>query len=264
MSRKTKFAGSACLSIGWRKNKDPYLEHLIVSAVKYPDGTVSNYVGTLTDITISRKAVEEIQNLAFYDPLTQLPNRRLLQDRVSQALASCDRNRHTGALLFIDLDNFKSINDALGHALGDMLLKEVAERLKSCVRAGDTVARMGGDEFVVMLEDLCERTLEAARLAEATGEKILASFNQPYRIGRKELHSSASIGITLFNSDQREFGTTYQQADIAMYQAKKAGKNTLRFLTRRCRKTSLHTQHSKVNCIKQSSTINSSCITKFR
>jgi len=212
-----------------RKNKDPYLEHLIVTAVKYPDGTVSNYVGTLTDITISRKAAEEIQNLAFYDPLTQLPNRRLLQDRVNQALASCDRNGQTGALLFIDLDNFKMINESLGHAIGDRLLNEVAERLKSCVRAGDTVARMGGDEFVVMLEALSEQTLEAATQAEAIGEKILATLNQLYRIGRKELHNSASIGITLFNSKQREFGEPYQQADIAMYQAKKAGRNTLRF-----------------------------------
>jgi len=212
-----------------RKNKDPYLEHLIVTAVKYPDGTVTNYVGTLTDITVSSKAAAEIQNLAFYDPLTQLPNRRLLQDRVNQALASCDRNGQTGALLFIDLDNFKSINDSLGHAVGDKLLKEVAERLKSCVRAGDTVARMGGDEFVVMLEDLSKLTFEAATQAEATGEKILTTLNQLYRIGRKELHNSASIGITLLNSNQREFGELYQQADIAMYQAKKAGRNTLRF-----------------------------------
>jgi len=212
-----------------RKNKDPYLEHLIVTAVKYPDGTVSNYVGTLTDITISRKAAEEIQNLAFYDPLTQLPNRRLLQDRVNQALATSDRNGQTSALLFIDLDNFKMINESLGHAMGDRLLKEVAERLKSCVRAGDTVARMGGDEFVVMLEDLSDQTFEAATQAEATGEKILVTLNQPYLIGRKELHNSASIGITLFNSQHREFGEPYQQADIAMYQAKKAGRNTLRF-----------------------------------
>lgn len=212
-----------------RKNNDPYLEHIIVTAVKYPDGTVSNYVGTLTDITISRKAAEEIQNLAFYDPLTQLPNRRLLQDRVNQALASCDRNGQTGALLFIDLDNFKMINESLGHAMGDRLLKEVAERLKSCVRAGDTVARMGGDEFVVMLEDLNEQPHVAATQAEATGEKILASLNQIYQFGRKELHNSASIGVTLLNSNQREFGEPYQQADIAMYQAKKAGRNTLRF-----------------------------------
>jgi diguanylate cyclase (GGDEF)-like protein/PAS domain S-box-containing protein len=212
-----------------RKNKDPYLEHLNISVVKNPDGCVTNYVGTLTDITISSKAAAEIQNLAFYDPLTQLPNRRLLMDRVNQALSSCDRNRQTGALLFIDLDNFKSINDSLGHSMGDRLLKEVAERLKSCVRSGDTVARTGGDEFVVMLEDLSEHTLEAATQAETTGEKILTTLNLTYRIGLRELHNSASIGITLFNANQREFGEIYKQADIAMYQAKKAGRNTLRF-----------------------------------
>jgi diguanylate cyclase (GGDEF)-like protein/PAS domain S-box-containing protein len=212
-----------------RKNNEPYLEHLIVSSIKYPDGTVSNYVGTLTDITISRKAAEEIQNLAFYDPLTQLPNRRLLQDRVVQALSSCERNGKNGAMLFIDLDNFKNINDTLGHAVGDKLLQDVAERLKSCVRAGDTVARIGGDEFVVMLDSLSAQASEAAAQTEAIGYKILAHLNQPYRLGKQELHNSPSIGIALFNSQHREIDEIYKQADIAMYQAKKAGRNTLRF-----------------------------------
>ena len=211
------------------KNKDPYLEHLTITAVKYPDGAISNYVGTHTDITISKGATAEIQNLAFYDSLTQLPNRRLLQDRVIQALASCERNKQTGALLYIDLDNFKMINDSLGHAMGDRLLKEVAERLKSCVRAGDTVARMGGDEFVVMLQDLSNEAEEAVSQAEATGEKILATLNQPYRFNLKVLHNSPSIGISLFNSSKLEFGELYQQADIAMYQSKRNGRNTLRF-----------------------------------
>ena len=183
----------------------------------------------MTDITISSKAAAEIQNLAFYDPLTQLPNRRLLQDRVVQALASCDRNGKTGALLFIDLDNFKIINDTLGHGTGDLLLQEVAERLKSCVRTGDTVARLGGDEFVVMLEDLSEQALEAAGQAEAIGWKIIARLNQPYLLSRQELHNSPSIGIALFDTNQREIDELYKQADIAMYQSKKSGRNTLRF-----------------------------------
>jgi len=212
-----------------RKNGEIYPEHLTITSVKNQTGDITNYVATLTDITMSKNAADEIRNLAFYDPLTQLPNRRLLHDRLLQALSSSDRNGQTGAMLFIDLDNFKIINDTLGHAMGDLLLQEVAERLKSCVRAGDTVARLGGDEFVVMLENLNSQSIEAASQAEVIGEKILSTLNQPYRLGIIEHLNSSSIGIVLFNGHQQQADDLFKQADLAMYQAKKEGRNTLRF-----------------------------------
>ena len=184
---------------------------------------------TVRDITERKQAEEEIKNLAFYDPLTHLPNRRLLLDRLKQALASSARSGREGALLFIDLDNFKALNDTLGHDIGDLLLKQVAQRLESCVREGDTVARLGGDEFVVMLEDLSEHDLEAAAQAETVGEKILATLNQPYRLGTHGHHSTPSIGVAIFSDHKQNQDELLKQADIAMYQAKKAGRNTLRF-----------------------------------
>lgn len=152
-----------------RKSGEIYPEHLAVTAVKNSDGVVTNYVAALADITLSKKSEEEIEHLAYYDPLTELPNRRLLADRLQQALVSSGRSGRQGALLFIDLDNFKVLNDTLGHAIGDLLLQQVAQRLTSCVREGDTVARLGGDEFLVMLEDLSENTFEAAAQTESLG-----------------------------------------------------------------------------------------------
>ncbi|MGZ8984642.1 MAG: putative bifunctional diguanylate cyclase/phosphodiesterase, partial [Methylotenera sp.] len=212
-----------------RKNGEIYPERLTVTAVKDMEGIVTNYVATLTDITMSNAAVDLIKNLAFYDPLTRLPNRRLLVDRVRQALASSARSGREGALLFLDLDHFKRLNDTLGHDVGDLLLQQVAERLTSCVREGDTVARLGGDEFVVLLEDLSEQDFETAAHAESIGEKILSTLNQPYQLGTHVYHSTSSIGATLINSHQSGTEELLQQADIAMYQAKKAGRNALRF-----------------------------------
>ncbi|MDO8989737.1 MAG: EAL domain-containing protein [Sideroxyarcus sp.] len=212
-----------------RKNGEVYPEYLIVTAVKNPDGVVSNYVATLTDITMSRHAADEIQHLAFYDTLTRLPNRRLLLDRLKLALSGSSRSGREGALLFLDLDNFKTLNDTLGYDIGDLLLQQVAQRLQSCVREGDTVARMGGDEFVVMLEDLHEQDLEAASQTEAAGNKILAALNQPYRLAGHDFRNTVSIGATLFRNQQSGVDEIFKQADIAMYQAKKAGRNTLRF-----------------------------------
>ncbi len=212
-----------------RKNGEIYPEHLTITAVKDQGGNVTNYVAALADITQSKTAEEEIKNLAFYDPLTGLPNRRLLQDRLKQALASSGRSGRKGALLFIDLDNFKALNDTLGHDIGDLLLQQVAQRLSPCVREGDTVARLGGDEFVVMLEDLSKDALESAAQTEAVGEKILATLNQPYQLGPQEHHSTSSIGASLFTDHQQPIEDLLKQADIAMYQAKKAGRNTLRF-----------------------------------
>lgn len=181
------------------------------------------------DVTERRLAEAEIEHLAFYDSLTHLPNRRLLLDRLSQALASSARSGRAGALLFIDLDNFKTLNDTLGHDIGDMLLLQVAQRLTICVREGDTVARLGGDEFVVMLEGLGQDNLDAAAQTELVGDKILDALNQPYQLGTHQYHSASSIGATLFNGHQSTVDDLLKQADIAMYQAKSSGRNRLRF-----------------------------------
>lgn len=175
------------------------------------------------------QATLEIQHLAFYDPLTQLPNRVLLMERLQHALAANLRSPCESALLFIDLDNFKNLNDSAGHEVGDLLLQQVAARLHKCVRASDTVARLGGDEFVVMLEALSESPSEAAEQAKAAGEKILEALNQPFRLRNLEHHSTGSIGITLFSNPDDKASDLLKQADLAMYQAKAAGRNALRF-----------------------------------
>ncbi len=213
-----------------RKNGEIYPEHLTISAVNDSTGVVTNYVATLTDITMSRAVADEIKHLAFYDLLTRLPNRRLLIDRLQQALVSSTRSGRSGALLFIDLDDFKTLNDTHGHDIGDLLLQQVAQRLESCVREGDTVARQGGDEFVVMLEDLSKDPLEAAGQTEAVGNKILGTLNQPYLLASHEHHNTPSIGATLFNNTHpQSIDELLKQADIAMYQAKKDGRNNLHF-----------------------------------
>ena len=212
-----------------RKNDEIYPKWLTITAVKGDNGAVTHYVGSHVDITERKAAEDEVKNLAFYDPLTRLPNRRLLLDRLDHALASSTRSGREGALMFIDLDNFKTLNDTLGHNMGDLLLQHVAQRLGSCVREGDTVARLGGDEFVVLLEDLSKDTQEAAAQTEAIGEKILATLNQTYQLATHEYHSTPSIGATLFTDHQFGVDVLFKQADIAMYQSKKAGRNTLRF-----------------------------------
>ena len=212
-----------------RKNGEIYLEYLTITAVKDQDGIVTNYVGIFNDITKSVEAAAEIKHLAFYDPLTGLLNRRLLHDRLKQALASSARSDRQGALLFMDLDNFKNLNDTLGHTIGDLLLQQVAQRLEICVREGDTVARLGGDEFVVILEDLSEQALEAAAHIEAITNKILAIFEQPFQLGSHEYHCTASIGASIFSDREHTQDELLKQADIAMYQAKISGRNVLRF-----------------------------------
>lgn len=215
----------------WNQRKDAqiYPAYLTISPVKDQNDTISNYVVTFTDITLRKAAEEEIKSLAFYDPLTGLPNRRLLQDRIQHAIATSFRSGREAALLLIDLDNFKSLNDTMGHDLGDLLLQQVAQRLLSCVNEGDTVARLGGDEFVVLLEDLSTQPLEAAEQTEALGERILTSLNQPYLLKQHEYHNTSSIGVAVFNQNHQAIDELFKQADIAMYQAKKAGRNKLLF-----------------------------------
>jgi len=173
------------------------------------------------------RLMNEGQHMAFYDSLTHLPNRRLLLDRLQQALASSARSGRKGALLFLDLDHFKVINDTLGHQVGDHLLREVSGRLLACVREIDTVARLGGDEFVVMLEELSDDVLESVVEAEAIGNKILANLSVPYQLDGTEHHNTPSIGITLFNGHEQSASELLKQADIAMYQSKKLGRNTV-------------------------------------
>ena len=184
---------------------------------------------TVRDITEHKQNEQKIHQLAFYDPLTDLPNRRLLMDRLQQAFAVSARNNQHGAVLFLDLDNFKTLNDAKGHDIGDLLLIEVARRLESCVRDGDTVARLGGDEFVVVLETLSVNTGEAAPQAELVAEKILAALSLPYRLNEHTYHTTPSIGAVLFRGHQESIEDLLKHADTAMYQAKTAGRNAIRF-----------------------------------
>ncbi len=196
----------------------------------YTDSTGARYVGGIAIDISERKATEkQIENLAFHDPLTNLSNRRLLLDRLAHILDTSARHRRISALLFIDLDNFKTLNDTYGHNHGDQLLQQVAQRLQKNVRKGDTLARFGGDEFIILLEDIGLKTLEASVIAKTTGEKILQLLGQPYLIDGNTHSITSSIGITLVSDAQENIDGPLKRADLAMYQAKAAGRNALRF-----------------------------------
>jgi diguanylate cyclase (GGDEF)-like protein/PAS domain S-box-containing protein len=212
-----------------RKNGEIYPKWLTISAVKGDDGVVTNYIGTHHDITERKKAEQRINELAFFDQLTGLPNRTLLMDRLRQTMTASSRHGSYGALLFIDLDNFKTLNDTLGHDMGDMLLKQVAQRLTTCVRDEDTVARLGGDEFIVMLASVSTSDKAAAVSTEAIADKMLAVLNRPYQLGSVAYHSTSSIGVTLCHGQQVTIDDLMKQADLAMYRAKAAGRNAVRF-----------------------------------
>ncbi|MBI3726868.1 MAG: EAL domain-containing protein [Burkholderiales bacterium] len=215
----------------WNRHKDGHIspQWLAITAVYGRNKELLHYVGTLVDISMRKAAEDEIKTLAFFDPLTHLPNRRLLTDRLQQALLACARSGRKGALMYIDLDNFKTLNDTQGHYTGDLLLQQVSERLTHCVREGDTVARIGGDEFVLLLENLNESSHEAASQIEMVGKKILVALNQPYDLEGYECHSTPSIGATLIAGHDNGYEELMKQADLAMYAAKTAGRNTLRF-----------------------------------
>lgn len=224
----------------WNRRKDGevYPEQLTITAVKGKNGETTHYVATLRDITERKAAEDEIHNLAFYDALTKLPNRRLLNDRIGQTMAASKRSGLYGALIFLDLDNFKPLNDTYGHVVGDLLLIEVAHRLTSCVREADTVARFGGDEFVVMLSELDADNAESTAQACAVAEKIRSALAEPYVLkfqqeGNAETivvhHCTSSVGVVLFINHEASAEDILKWADMAMYRAKEGGGNLICF-----------------------------------
>ena len=192
-------------------------------------GEIVGYHGITREITQRKLLEEQVHQLAFFDPLTRLANRRLLDDRLSQALAAGRRSACFGALLFLDLDNFKPLNDEHGHAVGDLLLQEVASRLSACVRQVDTVARFGGDEFVVLLAELSADLAQSTQQATALAEKMRHKLAEPYVLTPMVTHHcSASIGLAVF-SGQSVAHEVLKAADTAMYLAKEAGRNIVRY-----------------------------------
>ncbi|MDP3519443.1 MAG: EAL domain-containing protein, partial [Hydrogenophaga sp.] len=193
------------------------------------DGISEQYIAIRADITKRKEAEQEAQRMAFHDALTGLPNRRLMSERVRQAIVRAEREKHHGALMLMDLDHFKEINDTLGHAQGDELLRQVAERLRTSVRQADTVARLGGDEFVVLLDDLGGGLDSATAHAGDVGEKIRETLASPYELHGERVTSTPSIGVVLFRGTQDDPEELLKQADLALYKAKEAGRNRLRF-----------------------------------
>lgn len=212
-----------------RKNGEVYPKWLTITAVKNEAGQLTEYVAIFSDITARKHAEEQIRNLAFYDALTGLPNRRLLLDRIQLALSVSARSHQSGALLFLDMDRFKSLNDTLGHDFGDMMLIEVGRRLQLCVRETDTVARLGGDEFVILLDELGDHLEEASQKVALIAEKIRVQLAMPYLLEHHEVRSSPSIGVSLYRGAGNSVDGLMKQADMAMYQAKDAGRNAVRF-----------------------------------
>ena len=210
--------------VNYTKAGEPYWVDLDVSPVWDDARRLTHWVAVGRDITERKRDEEKIQYLAFYDPLTQLPNRQMLLDRLQVAAAGRE-----GALMFIDLDNFKVLNDTLGHQKGDLLLQQVGRRLRHCVAKGDLVARLGGDEFVVLIENTPEKPLDPLTAARAVSQRILDALGEPYVLPGYLHHSTCSVGVTLFGKSPSSVGELLKQADLAMYQAKAAGRNAVRF-----------------------------------
>jgi len=210
--------------INKRKDGSLFYEEKTITPLKNDTGEVTHYVSTGHDITERMQTQEQLRFLAHHDALTELPNRTLLLDRLKQALARVRRGNRRLAVLFLDIDRFKTINDTLGHDIGDHLLQDLSQRLRSCLRDGDTVARFGGDEFVVLLDDL-------GNVTDITGiaQKILEVLKPPFIVGEATLHVTASIGVSMFPSDGEDSGTLLKNADTAMYRAKDLGRNTYQF-----------------------------------
>ena len=214
--------------INYTKAGEPYWVDLDVSPVWDESRRLTHWVAVGRDITERKRDEEKIQYLAFYDPLTQLPNRQMLLDKLNEVVGESGHARD-GALMFIDLDNFKVLNDTLGHQKGDLLLQQVGRRLRNCVAKGDLVARLGGDEFVVLLENTPEKPLDPMTAAEKVSQRILEALGEPYVLPGYLHHSTCSIGVTLFGKSPSSVNELLKQADLAMYQAKAAGRNAVRF-----------------------------------
>ena len=212
-----------------RKNGEIYPKWLTISAARDGRGKVTEYVAIFSDITARKQAEEEIRNLAFYDALTGLPNRRMLLDRFHQALSLSARSGHCGAVLFLDMDRFKTLNDTLGHDYGDTMLVEVGRRIRSSVREADTVARFGGDEFVVLIEEIGANLQDSFHVVALIAEKVRAALAESYLLGGHEFHSSPSIGVSMYCGSKEPVDVLMKRADLAMYQAKESGRNTVRF-----------------------------------
>ena len=211
------------------KSGELFTVHLAISAVKDPGNRVTHYVGSFADVTRQREAESKAEHLAYFDALTDLPNRMLLHDRLDHALSWSARSQDYCALLFVDLDNFKKVNDTVGHHAGDQLLVKAAQRLKASVREGDTVARFGGDEFVGVLEDLGAEAGAAGMHAAKIADKLRANMAEAYELDKQAFYCSASVGATLFKGGVDSVETILMQADLAMYRAKQDGRNALRF-----------------------------------
>jgi two-component system CheB/CheR fusion protein len=211
--------------INRRKNGEVYPEWLTINSIHDPGGNISNYIVISSDITVVKESQKRIEFLATHDPLTELPNRLLFLDRVRQAVARGDRDKYLFAVLFIDLDNFKVVNDSLGHACGDALLKEVAKLMRGMVRKVDTVARFGGDEFALLIEHTNFEEVET------TARRLCAAISRPVQLSEHTAHVGASVGIAMFPSDSRDPEVLLKQADTAMYEAKSKGKGAYQFFT---------------------------------
>jgi diguanylate cyclase (GGDEF)-like protein/PAS domain S-box-containing protein len=212
-----------------RKNGEIFPQQITLTAIKNEANTITHFVGAFTDNSVNKGYEDEILNLAFYDPLTQLPNRRLLMDRLQQVITLNQREGSYSAIYFIDLDNFKTLNDTHGHDAGDILLIEAARRLQTCIRESDTVARLGGDEFVVVINQLGKNADDAMMSADRVGEKIRDLLNDPYHITDFIHHGSGSIGVCLFQGNDVTVKDLFKRADTAMYEAKASGRNAIRF-----------------------------------
>lgn len=206
-----------------RKGGELYLELLTITAIRDDDGQVTHYAGLFTDITQHRLNEERIRQLAYYDALTGLPNRRLLEDRLQHAIRHAHRKQQVLAVMFVDLDHFKAVNDSHGHATGDHLLTEISTRLQSCLREDDTLARLGGDEFIVLLPEL-----DSSEHATRVARRLIEANARPYRCGDALLRVGSSIGISLYPLDGETASSLMEGADEAMYQAKAAGRNQFR------------------------------------
>ncbi|MBF0285597.1 MAG: EAL domain-containing protein [Magnetococcales bacterium] len=209
-----------------RKNGEVFPKWISINAIRNAAGVLSHYVAIFLDITGQKETEHKLERLAFYDALTGLPNRMLFRDRLTHEIAQTHRSSKPMALMFIDLDRFKWVNDTLGHAAGDELLKEVSRRLLGCVRQSDTVARLGGDEFTIILTDVAH-----PEAASAVAQKLITSVRQPIPLLGQDVHVGASVGIALYPSDAPDMETLIKHADMAMYQAKEAGRNTFRFIS---------------------------------